>query len=106
MAFRRPLTGRPASASSGRVTKLDPPPPVNPFTGKPFGEPAAPQIDERAAAEVAAGQLALATAEAPGATRARLLREAEEHPERFRSPLNPTPEQVARRAVIRRGGRR
>lgn len=102
MAFRRPLTGRPASASSGRVTKLDPPPALNPFTGKPFGEPT-PQIDEQAAREIAAGQLALATAEAPGATRARLIAESEAHPERFRDPLRPSPEALARRVTVRRG---
>lgn len=105
MALRRPIA-RAASGTSKRVQTFDPPPPVNPFTGKPYGEGATPEIDERAAAELAAGQLALATAEAPGVSRARLLAAAAEHPERFRSPLNPTPEQAVRRATIRRGGRR
>lgn len=104
MALRRPIA-RAANGSSKRVQTFDPPPPTNPFTGRPYGEGATPEIDERAAAELAAGQLALATAEAPGASRARLIAAAEKHPADFRSLLNPTPEQAVRRAVIRRGGR-
>ncbi len=49
---------------SKRVTKIDPPAPVNPITNRPYGQ-TAPQRDERAEAEIAAGQLALATATPP-----------------------------------------
>lgn len=105
MALRRPIA-RAASGTSKRVQTFEPAPPINWLTGRPYGDPGTPEIDERRAAELAAGQLALATAEAPGAARARLLAEADKYPERFRSPLNPTPEQAARRTVLRRGGRR
>lgn len=49
---------------SKRVTKIEPPAPISPITGRPYGE-AAPERDEAAEAAFAAGQLALASAIAP-----------------------------------------
>lgn len=49
---------------SKRVTKIEPPAPLSPITGRPYGE-AAPERDEVADAARAAGQLALATATPP-----------------------------------------
>ncbi len=49
---------------SKRITQLEPPPPVNPITGRPFNTPA-PVRDERAESELAAGQAALANAVRP-----------------------------------------
>jgi hypothetical protein len=49
---------------SKRVTRHDPPPPVNPITGRPYGV-AKPEPDEQAARELAAGQAALASAVVP-----------------------------------------
>ncbi len=49
---------------SKRVTKIARPVPVNPITNRPYGQ-TAPQRDEQAEAEIAAGQLALATATPP-----------------------------------------
>lgn len=96
---------RPSSSKSKRVQTIDAPKPTNPWTGRPYGETAPPEVDERAAAEIAAGQLALATARGPGEERSRLLAEAEAHPERFRDPLRPSPEALARRVTVRHGGR-
>jgi acyl-CoA reductase-like NAD-dependent aldehyde dehydrogenase len=103
--LRRPGS-RPSNARSGRVQTFDSPPATNPWTGRPFGETASPQVDERAAAEIAAGQLALAAARGPGEERARLLAEAAKNPAAFRSPLHPTRDDLARRVTIRRGGTR
>lgn len=102
-ALRR-VGSRPSSSRSKRVQTFDPPPAVNPFTGRPFGEGARPEVDERAAAEIAAGQLALAGARGPGEERDRLLAEAEKDPAAFRSPLHPTRDDLARRVTLRRGG--
>jgi hypothetical protein len=49
---------------SRRVQTIEPPAPVNPVTGKPYGQ-VRPERDERAEAELAAGQLALAQAVVP-----------------------------------------
>lgn len=49
---------------SKRVTKVEPPAAINPVTNRPYGEPVA-ERDEAADAELAAGQLALASAVAP-----------------------------------------
>lgn len=49
---------------SKRVTKHDAPPAINPITQRPYNA-AAPQRDEQAERELAAGQLALATAKVP-----------------------------------------
>ena len=49
---------------SNRVEHIDPPPAFDPVRGRPFGQPA-PEQDDRAAAELAAGQLALANAVRP-----------------------------------------
>lgn len=103
--LRRPGS-RPSSSRSSRVKEFDPPPAVSPWTGRPFGESAPPEVDEQAARELAAGQLALATARGPGEERARLLAEAEANPAAFRSPLHPTRDELARRVTMRRGGGR
>lgn len=47
-----------------RNRPIPPPEPVNPITGRPYGQPV-PERDERTEAEIAAGQLALATAIPP-----------------------------------------
>lgn len=52
---------------SKRTQIIEPPAPVNPITGVPYGQAPPPVLDERAAAEIAAGQLALATAQPPAA---------------------------------------
>ena len=79
-----------------RFRKVEPPPPINPFTGRRVGAPMPP--DNFDAEQLAAGQLALTTR---NATRDAILAEAAEHPERFRSPLHPTPETLAQRALLR-----
>ena len=56
MELRNPL--------SRRKQTIDPPPPTNPITGRPYGEPK-PERDERAESELAAGQAALANAVPP-----------------------------------------
>ncbi len=49
---------------SKRVQQIEPPEPINPITGRPYGV-AAPVRDEQAERELAAGQAALASARAP-----------------------------------------
>jgi hypothetical protein len=49
---------------SKRIRTIEPPPPVDPISGRPYGQPA-PVRDERDEAELAAGQAALATARVP-----------------------------------------
>lgn len=60
------------SPFSRRVQTFDPPAEISPISGRPYGQPG-PVEDERADAQRAAGQLALAGAEAPGSTLVRLL---------------------------------
>ena len=54
---------------SKRTRTIDPPPPVNPITGRPYGE-RPPVRDEEAERRAADGQLALANARRPAPTSA------------------------------------
>ena len=49
---------------SKRTQRIEPPAPLDPITGRPYGQPK-PERDERAESELAAGQAALASAVRP-----------------------------------------